>query len=269
MSALGSGLHLRVWSAALCCLLSVIAVQPRAAVAAEQSVRGAVQALVYNRAQVKTSAGRVYDAELSGAVLQRKNGLPMTYAELAVGDVVEMTGTVWPDASMTVTRLRNVSLYPHAATFTGKVLAVDVSHSVLTFQSSAYGEQRAYVGPGTLIHIKHETPLLERIVPKMTVTVKGTWERTRAVVVARSIQATYRLLNVSVTGAVVGQLGTDLTVVADGVIYAVHTAGVAVRGLPSGQPLSWLVGRTVKVDAKHLAESLELTATRIRVVTSP
>ncbi len=237
--------------------------------ASEHHVRGIVQRVIHHRAQVKTTAGRTYDVEFSTALLQRKNGLPMKHEELAVGHVVEVSGEVWSDASMTASRLRDVSLYPHAVTCKGKVLAVDVQNSTITFQSSAYGEHVAIIGPGTIIQIKNIPSLLQNIVVGMTVTVKGTWEQTRLLIAARAVLVTYRLLNVSVVGEVVGQVGTDITVVADGVIYAVHIGTIVVRGLPNGQPLSWLVGRTVAIDAKHLAESLHLTPTRIRVVQGP
>lgn len=254
-----------VQALAVWCVL-VAACAPALAQAQEQSVRGVVQRVVYQRVQVKTTAGRIYDAEVSSALLQRKNGLPMELSELRTGDVVEMAGSVWPDSSMTVARLRNVSLYPHSATLTGKVLAVDVAASRVRFRTSAYGEHVAEVGTGTVIQVKDAPPAVQYIAPGMTVTVKGSWERDRSVVMARSMRVTYRLLSVRVMGSVVGQVGTDLTVVADGVLYAVHAAGMAVQGLPSGQPLAWLVGRTVRVEAKHVAESLDLQPTRIQVV---
>lgn len=251
---------LAVW-----CVLAA-AGTPARVQAQEQSVRGVVQRVVYQRVQVKTTAGRIYDAEVSGAVLQRKNGLAMELSELRAGDVVELAGSVWSDNSMTVTRLRNVSLHPHSATFTGKVVEMDLGQALLRFHTTAYGEQQAHIGPTTTIQVKGATSSISSIAPGMSVIVKGTWERSRNDVVARSIVATYRLLNITIVGEVVGQVGSDLTVAADGLPYAVHVQGVSVRGMPAGQPLTWLMGRRVRVTGKHRAESLELVATTVRVM---
>lgn len=234
----------------------------------DRVIRGVVQRIVFQRLQLRTAAGRVYDAETSGAVLLRKNGLPLLFAEVAVGDAVEVEGTVWPDGSVSAVRVRDLSMFPHSGTFSGKVVAVDTAAASIQFHSSAYGLQRAVLGPETSMHVKNLPPLLANVAAGMTVRVQGTWERDRSTVHARTVRVTYRLLNVRIVGSVVGAVDADLTVVADGSIYAVHAQAARLRGVPEGRPLSWLVGRAVVVEGKHIAQSLELVATKIRVVVS-
>ncbi len=231
-----------------------------------RTVTGVVQQLVYSRILLRLTSGQVIDVDASQAALYRKNGLPMLFTDIAVGNRVQVTGKAWSDGSMTAQRVRNLSLYPHAGTFAGKMSSVDVLGRTCTIRSTLYGEQQILFTADTVLTVKGRESVLEAVEVGMSAVVRGVWEQTRTRVVARSVRITFRLLNIDITGAVVSQVGSDCTVVVGSALYAVHTAGAVFRGLSEAATAAQLVGRTVRVVGKHIAESLSVTATRVVVL---
>ena len=109
----------------VCALYVWVAHPTLAATQSEKNLTGVVTRLVGNQVIFKTANAVVYSAETSNAALVRKNGTPMRFAEFAIGDKVEVRGQVWPDNSMTTTRIRDLTLYVHNGTFTGKIIGLD------------------------------------------------------------------------------------------------------------------------------------------------
>ena len=233
-----------------------------------RTVTGVVQQLVYSRILLRLTSGQIVDVDTAQAVLYRKNGLPMVFTDIAVGNRVQVGGQVWSDGSMTAHKVRNLSLYPHAGTFAGKVVAVDVAGRMCTIRSALYGEQRILFTADTALTVKGRESVLGVVEVGMSAVVRGVWEQTRAQVIARSVRITYRLLNIDITGEVVSQVESDCTVVVGTAIYAVHTAGTVFRGLAEGVTAAQLVGRMVRAVGKHIAESLSVTAVRVTVLSA-
>lgn len=237
-----------------------------AAAQAERTITGTVTKLFGNQVMFKTTQAVTYAAETSQAVLMRKNGTPMQYTEFAVGDKVEVYGTVWSDNSMTALRIRDLTLYTHTGTFSGKITQIDTFANTLTLLGSQYGIQTMHISPQTVYLKNRSAATIQDMVVGVTATIKGTWERSRADVVAREVYATARLLNIDITGELVMRNGMALTVVSNGVLYSVDASkakiknknnkSLTITGLDMGGP--------VRVQGKHTAENTHIVATTVK-----
>lgn len=235
---------------------------------ADRNITGVVTKLVGNQIIFKTTNAVVYSAETSNTVLVRKNGAPLQFSEFAIGDKVEVHGQVWKDNSMTTTRIRDLTMYTHNGTFTGKITAFDVSANILTLLGTQYGSQTIHMNPQTVYMKNGSIVPLEQIAVGMSATIKGTWERARTEVVAREVRATARLLNIDITGELVLKDGLALTVTSNGVLYGIDASTAKVRSKNNKvMNLSELSMSTVRVQGKHIPESTHIVASSVKDLT--
>lgn len=247
-------------AATLCCVA-------RPAFASDSILVGVVTARYGNQIVLKTNTAATYRAEASYASIVRRNGSALSIEDVAIGDKLEVRGEVWPDYSVSVHAIRDVSVYTHTGTFSGKVVSVDVVNRTLVLQGSQSGTQNIRTTAASVFSKNGSYIEFKDIAVGMSATVKGTWERSRQEVVATSVRATVRLLNIDIIGEVVMKDGLAITVISNGVLYAVDIAGATARS-KNNKPLALTelgLGR-VRVWGKHIAESTAVKAERIKYV---
>lgn len=253
---------------ALCILVLLLAGVGGATqvVAAPETVLvGVVTAQYANQVVFKTNAAVVYRAEASYAGLVRRNGGAIAVTDIAVGDRVEVRGQVWSDNSMSASAIRNLTLYTHAGTFSGKIMAVDQPNKSISLQSAQHSKQTIRTTAATLFTRNGTITTFQDMQVGMSATVHGTWERNKTEVIADSIRARVRLINIDITGDVTMKDGSALTVVANGVLYAVDAGNAVLRSKNNKvMYLTDLGLEQVRVWGKHMAESPSITAARIK-----
>ncbi len=259
-------MRLCIFALALCCVVCVWPARPAAAaVQNEKNLTGVVTKITGNQIFFKTANAVVYAAETSAAALVRRNGTAMLFSEFAVGDRVEVHGQTWQDNSMSATRIRNLTVYAHNGTFTGKITALDPLTGTLTLQGAQYGTQTVHTNPQTVYMKNGSIVPVQDIAVGMSATIKGTWERTRGDVAAREVRATVRLLNIDITGQLMIKDGYNLTVVSNGVLYGIDASTAKVKS-KNNKPMlvSELAMATVRVQGKHIQESPHIVAATIK-----
>lgn len=247
------------------CLASWLLAPAMTLGASPVQLTGTVTKVVGNRVVFKTNSALVYDAETSVSQLVRRNGSPLVFSEMLVGDKVQVTGQVWPDHSMTAQVVRNMSLYAHAGGFSGKITAMDTASKSFTLQSGTHGSQSIQTSGLTVISKQSTASTFNALEIGMTAQVKGVWERSRNNVLAQQVKATFRLLNIDIVGDVVMKNGTDVTIVSGGVIYSIDASKAKLRSR-NNKPLTIieLPLNQVRVQGKHIAERTHITASVIK-----
>lgn len=236
-----------------------------AAAISETTLVGVVTAQYANQIVFKTNAAVVYRAEASYATLVRRNGSAITVTDIAVGDKVEVRGQVWSDNSISASSIRNLTLNTHTGTFSGKIVSIDQSDKTIFLQGAQNSSQTVHTTIATSFTRNGSAAVFQDLQVGMTATVHGTWERSKAVVIADAVRARARLLNIDITGDVTMKNGSALTVVANGVLYAVDASNAVLRSKNNKvMHLSELGLEQVRVWGKHIAESTSLTASRIK-----
>lgn len=245
-------------------------VMPRASGATtnanQQAVTGMVTQIRGGQVTIRASTAVSYFIDTATTTFQRKNGAPMQYGEIIMGDKLEVTGWIWGDSSISATNIRNLSLYAHNGTFSGRVTSVDHTAQLFTIQNNTYGEQAIFVQSLTSVRKNSASALFRDIELGMTATVKGVWERSRAHVIAKDVRLSFRLLNIDITGQLAMVHGTALTVVANGVMYAVDASHAKLLNA-NNKPLAaekLVAGGRVRVKGKHIAERPHITAVSVK-----
>ncbi len=231
---------------------------------AEKQIKGVVVQIIGNRLLVRASSAEKYDAETSSALLTKRNGTIIQFADIQVGDKVELQGTIWPDLSVNANSVRVVSLYAHSGTFSGKVDTVKIHENSFTIKSSKQGLQVVQVDSDTF-YASNVAKSLKELEPGMSVQIKGVWERNRSKVLARSILARIRLLNIDIIGDLVIKSPDALTVVANGVMYAINIDKAKFLS-KNNKPITAqaLAMGKVRVQGKHIAESPKILASVVK-----
>lgn len=252
---------------AITILLSVLLPAADTFAAKEKTFTGIVIKNDYYKLTFRTTSAATYTAVPSGAVLVRKNGSPMQFSEILIGDKIEVRGTVWNDNSINASYVRNMSLYAHTGTFTGKITSINPSGNNFTLDSKAHGSQTITTSPLTSYVKGSKAGMFRDIELGASVIVKGTWERNSSNVTARLVEITVRLINIDVTGKLVMKNSTHLTIAADNmVLYGVDISKAKIQN-KFGKTLArekLNMGDTVRVQGKHIAEQVLITATTIK-----
>ena len=232
----------------------------------QKIIKGVVTKIVGNRLIVKSNTAEQFDVQTSETQLLRKNGSAMLYEEISVGDKLEVGGKAWHDGSVNADYVKNLSLYPHNGTFTGKVLTVDGFKKSFTIQNSKYGVQTIGTDNLTSFTTKGGSGVWAELKPGVSVTVKGVWEKVRTTVHAKAITITVRLLNIDFTGDVVLKDPSSLTVRTSSVIYGVILKDAKIVN-KKNKTITWQdipMGSLVRVQGKHLPEAPEVVGVKIK-----
>ena len=237
----------------------------RVAAASETTLVGVVTAQYANQVVFRTSAAVVYRAEASYALLARRNGSAITVTDIIVGDKVEVRGQVWSDNSISASSIRDLTLYTHAGTFNGKIISIDYSGRSFELRSAQNLIQTIHTTMATSFTRNGGVVAFQDLQVGMTASIHGTWERSKAVIVADTVRARVRLLNIDITGEIAMKNGSALTVVSNGVLYGVDVNNAVLRSKNNKvMYLTELGLEPVRVWGKHIAESTNITAVRVK-----
>jgi hypothetical protein len=255
------------WGIVAGVILSIIPNLSFAVTSTVKTVTGTVAKVAGNMVTFKTPTAAIYVAESTYATVVRRNGAPMKLDEILVGDKVEVKGTVWSDGSISATSVRNMSLYAHNGTVNGKIVSVFLQDSKFVMQNSRKEYQTVRTDVYTIFKKNGSASTLQDLVPGMTVSVKGTWERNTNDISAKEVKGTLRLVNIDITGKLVMKSPTALTVVGtNNSIYAVDIASALLQS-KNGKPMTLVeydMQHTVRVYGKHISGMPQITATLVK-----
>lgn len=231
-----------------------------------KTLTGVVKSVSGSQVIFSTTSAAKYSADVSQAQLTRKNGVAMQLSEILVGDKVEVKGTVYKDNSVSATSLRNLSLYTHTGTFTGKISTINTTDSSFVMDSKTYGSQTIHTNNFTTYKKNGSSATFHDLILGMTTTVKGMWDRDNTNVTATSVSGAYRLIDIYFTGTISQTNGSSLTVVGNGnVIYGVDLTGATLLSKNSKPMVAveFNAGHNVKVWGKHISGSVAVVGTKV------
>ena len=235
----------------------------------QMTLTGVVISTFGNQLTFSTTNAATYMAQTSIATLTRKYGAPMNFNEILVGDKIEVTGMVLPDNSINAQSVKNLSLYAHNTTFSGKIGSVNTTASTFTLESKTYGEQTIHIGSLTVIKKNGSASSLAEMRMGMSAGVKGTWERNSKDVAATQVSGTLRLVNISFSGRLVIFGSSGFTVVgANNAIYGVDFSGAKLQS-KNGKSMTFGEFRgddVVQITGKHISGQLQILASLIKDV---
>ncbi len=208
-----------------------------------------------------------YLAEVSNAILVRKNGAPMSFVEILPGDKVEVKGTLWPDNSINAVYVRNMSLYTHSGSFSGKITGINIVDSSFTLQSTKYGCQEIHTDSLTIFKKNSSIATFGDMEVGMSVSVKGAWDRNTSNVLAREADGALRLINIDVTGTLSMRGADSLTIIGNGnVIYGVDITGAKLEN-KNGKTIGFSsigMDDLLRVQGKHVSGSVKIIGTIVK-----
>lgn len=238
----------------------------------QKTVSGIVTQAYQNILVVKTSSAANYTAQTWQAKLIKKYGAEMKFGEILVGDKIEIKGLVWPDNSINAELVRNMSLYPHSGTFSGKVDSVSLNGLGFKLQTASYGLLNVQGDVFTIYKKNNTSSRLSDLEPGVSVSVKGLWERDKTNIFAKQVLVTVRLVNIEISGTVSMTMPGGISVVANGgVIYGVDISGAAFQN-KNGNKISAAelkVGQQVKVKGKHISGKSQIFASGVKNMSVP
>jgi len=245
----------------------VLSFPPQVQAAGAKTITGNVIKISGSSVIITNSTAAKYSVELGTATLTRKNGAPMAFNEIIVGDKVQVTGMLYSDNSIGATSLKNLSLYAHNSSFTGKIVSIDPAGQNFVLQSKAHGEQKISTNNFTAYSVNGINSSFKDLGLGMTVTVKGQWDRSPARVLASTAKASFKLIQIYFTGTL-SMKGPDfLTVIGNGnVIYGVDVSHISLQS-KAGKNVGisqYSIGDTLRVWGKHLSGSVSVVATQVK-----
>jgi hypothetical protein len=235
--------------------------------AAPQVYTGIITGILGFQLQFSTASGAYYSVQTQNTPLTTRYGSPMQVTEIITGDKIQVTGLVRPDNSIAASLVRDMSLYAHNGTFTGKIISLSPVSGYIVINSRQWGAQTINVSPATAIQKNSAGCTLADLTAGMTLKVKGSWERSNKNVTATSIQAIIRLVDIEITGHLMVRGQNALTVVGNNnAIYGISLAGTALFN-KKNQPIT--VGQLgmddiLRVTGKHISGSTEIMASNIK-----
>jgi|GEM_PF-2114919 len=252
----------------LAIILTVIPAVSFAATTAKARVyTGTVTRIDGTQLMFITSSGAYYTVQTQNISLLRRYGASMEFSEIIKGDKIETQGLLRPDNSIVASYVKNLSLYPHTGTFTGKVGNIYPFASLFTLESKANGIQNVHVNSLVVFKKNNSPATMADLTPGMSVTVKGMWERKNTDLTAKEAAATVRMVDIYFTGTLVMRGETAFTVVGDNnAIYGLDIAKANLQN-KSGKPINYLqfnMSDTLRIWGKHVSGSTNIVASKIK-----
>lgn len=215
----------------------------------------------------KSTSAAVYSADAGNATLTRKNGAAMKFEEILVGDKISVTGTLWHDNSISAAAIKDLSLYAHTGTFSGKISGINPSNSSFTLTSKTYGDQTIYTNNFTAFTKNGGQAGFQDLELGMSATIKGVWDRSNTTVLATSVAETFRMISIYFVGTLSYRIGNALTVLGNGnVLYGVDCTNASVLS-KNGKAMNiaeYRQGDTIRVWGKHISGMVAVTATQVK-----
>lgn len=238
-----------------------------AAAATVKTFSGTVTRIYGSGIYFTTASAASYSADIANAALLRKNGASMQFAEILVGDKVEVKGTLWADNGISPLYIKDLSLYAHKGSFSGKIIGINTADLSFILQSKAHGDQNIHTNNFTAFTKNGKNSGFVNLELGMSATVSGVWDRTSTNVIASNIAGSFRLIDIYFTGTLSIKNGSALTVVGNGnVIYGVD-AGKAKVLSKNGKPMAldeYRLGDTIRVWGKHISGMVAVTASQVK-----
>ncbi len=238
--------------------------------AAPQLYSGVITGILGTQLQFSTTSGAYYSVQTQNVSLTQRYGSPMQLSEFVAGDKIQVIGLARPDNNIAASLVRDMSLYAHNSTFTGKIISLNPLSNYLIIDSRQWGMQTIHTNTYTVFKKNSVSATITDLIAGMTVTVKGAWERTSKDVAAVSVQAVIRLVNIDITGRLVMRGDSALTVVgSNNAIYGVSLAGAKLLN-KKGQPFTvgqFMMDDILRVSGKHISGSTEIAASQIKDTT--
>jgi len=240
---------------------------PNCSLAAAQKIyTGTITGILGTQLQFSSTSGVYYSAQTQNITLMRRYGAPMQIGEFILGDKIQVTGIARPDNSIAASLVRDMSLYAHNSTFTGKIITLNPLSSYLIIDSRQWGTQTIHTNTYTVFKKNSVSATITDLTAGMTVTVKGAWERTSKDVTAVSVQAVIRLVNIDITGNLVMRGDSALTVIANNTIYGIDITKATLVNKKS-QPITVSqigMDDILRVTGKHITGSTEIISSKVR-----
>lgn len=213
-----------------------------------------------------TKKATTYKAEISNANMVKKNGSTMKVSEFLIGDKIEVTGNVWTDNSISASTVKNLSLYAHTGTFSGKIISLNPNN--LSFQLQTAGPETKTIQTTGLTNFKKNSSgaSFNNLEIGMTATVKGQWERNNSFVTAYLVDAKLRYVNITLTGTLTMKLPGALTIINQNTIYGVDISNAKIlsKGGKGLLEYQFNVGDTIKITGKHVSGSVKIIGSIVR-----
>jgi hypothetical protein len=235
--------------------------------AGPKTITGTVISFNGNQIIIFTTSAAKYSVDTGSAQLSRKNGAAMLLTEILVGDKIEAIGTLWNDNSISAASVRDLSLYAHTGTYTGKITTINTPDSSFVINSKTYGNQAIHTDSFTSYTKNGSSATFKDLILGMTASVKGVWDRNKADIAATAVNGIYRLIDIYFTGNLSVKNGPSFTVIGNGnVIYGVDVSSATLQS-KNGKPMSladFYIGDSVRVWGKHLSGSVAIVGTQIK-----
>jgi len=235
--------------------------------AAAKTFTGTVIGINGSQIIFSTVSAAKYAADAGNAQLTRKNGAIMQFLEILIGDKVQVTGTLWADNSISAAAIKDMSLYAHSGTFTGKITAINTADSSFVIESKTFGRQTIHTNNFTSFSTNGANSGFSDLQLGYTAAVKGVWDRSSANVVASAVNASFRMIAIYFTGSLSAKNGLALTVVGNGnVIYGVDVSKISVLN-KNGKPITlnqYNLGDVLRVWGKHISGMVAVVATEVK-----
>jgi Domain of unknown function (DUF5666) len=239
--------------------LSVLAAGPK-------TLTGTVIGFNGNQVLFSTTSAAKYSADSGYAQLSRKNGAVMQFSEILAGDKIEVKGRLWDDNSISADSIRDLSLYAHTGTYSGKISTINITDSSFMMVSKTFGSQTIHTNNFTSYTKNNSAATFKDLSLGMTASVKGVWDRTKADIIAAAVNGVFRLIDIYFTGTLSMTGSSSLTVIGNGnVIYGVELSGAVLQS-KNGKPMKigeFNAGDNLRVWGKHLSGSVAIVGTRI------
>jgi hypothetical protein len=235
--------------------------------AGPKTLTGTVIGFNGNQVLFSTTSAAKYSADSGNAQLSRKNGAIMQFSEILVGDKIEVNGRLWNDNSISAATIRDLSLYAHTGTYSGKISTINVVDSSFVMVSKAYGSQTIHTNNFTSYTKNSSLATFKDMSLGMTLSVKGVWDRTKADITAAAVNGSFRLIDIYFDGSLSMTGVSSLTVIGNGnVIYGVDVTGAVLQS-KNGKPMKigeFNVGDSLRVWGRHLSGSVAVVGTQIK-----
>lgn len=233
--------------------------------ATQKFYTGSVTNILGTQLEFSTTSGAYYTAQTQNVTLIKRYGAPMLIGEIIKGDKIQVTGTARQDNSIAASLVRDMSLYSHNGTFTGKITSFSPLSNYIIIDSRQWGTQTIRTNAYTVFKKNGAASTISDLAAGMTVIVKGAWERSVKDVDASSVQTIIRLVAIDITGNLVLRGGgMALTVIANNTIYGIDAANAQILN-KKNQPINVMqLGDIVRVWGKHISGSTEIVASKIK-----
>lgn len=233
----------------------------------QKIVTGKVTGIAGTQITFLVGSAAIYMAQAENVILARKNGTGMQFSEILLGDKIEVSGLVRQDNTIAASYIKDLSLYAHTGTASGKVGTINVSAASFTLVNKERGVQNIHTDGYTVFKKNKIYAALADLEPGMGVSVKGSWERNGTDVFAKEVQATQRLIDIYFTGSLMVRGNTALTVVSENnVIYAIDIANAQLQS-KNGKPMTaaqFNMSDALRVWGKHVSGSPQIIASRVK-----